>query len=104
MILSPASGESFTLGSVLIDTGGNTNRLLKVGLGSTILPAANTYSGGTIIGGGVLRVNADSALGAATGEVMIDNGATLQAGGTITSNRAFTFGTGGGKSTRTAIR
>ncbi len=95
--LSPGASETFTLGSTITNTGGNTNSLLKTGTGTAILGTASTYSGGTTVSGGVLSLNSDTALGATTGGVTIDTGATLQAGGTITSNRVFTLGSGGGK-------
>jgi autotransporter-associated beta strand protein len=95
--LSPGIGETFTLGSALTNTGGNINSLVKTGLGTTILATASSYTGGTTISGGVLRVFADSALGALAGGVTISNGSTLQAGGKVSSGRAFTLGTGGGK-------
>ena len=94
--LSPGTGETFTLGSAVTNTGGNTNSLVKTGLGTAILATANSYTGGTTISGGVLRVSGDSALGA-SGGVAISNAATWQAGGTLTSSRAITLGTGGGQ-------
>lgn len=94
--LSPGTGETFTLGSAVTNTGGNTNSLVKTGLGTAILATANSYTGGTTISGGVLRVSGDSALGA-SGGVTISDAATWQAGGTLTSSRAITLGTGGGQ-------
>ena len=77
---------------------GTTNKiaLVKAGSGTLALSGANTYSGGTTLSGGTLNVNADAALGALTGGVAMSNGATLQTGASVTSNRAFTLGTGGG--------
>ena len=96
--LSPGSGESFSLGSVVSNTGGNINRVLKTGAGTAALTAANTYTGGTTISGGVLNVGADAALGAAGGAVTISGGATLQAASTVTTSaRTLTLGSGGGK-------
>ena len=93
--LSPGTGEFFTYGSALIDTGGNTNRLVKTGSGTTILATAGSYTGGTTISGGVLRVNSDATLGSGGG-VTIENAATLQAGALLATGRAITLGTGGG--------
>ena len=95
--LSPGAGEIFTFGSVLANSGGNTNRLVKTGFGTAILSVASSYTGGTTLTGGVLSVSADSALGAGVGGVTISNGSVLQAGGQVTSSRIFTLGTGGGK-------
>ena len=94
--LSPGTGESFTLGTALTNTGGNINSLVKTGSGTAILTTASSNTGGTTISGGVLRVSGDTALGA-SGGVTINTGATLQAGGTLMSSRVFTLGTGGGK-------
>jgi autotransporter-associated beta strand protein len=61
------------------------------------LTAANSYSGGTTIDAGTLKVSADSALGAAAGAVVINNNAVLQAGGTVSiTARTITLGAGGG--------
>lgn len=47
--------------------------------GTLALTGANTYSGGTILGGGTLSINADTALGASSGALSITAAATLQA-------------------------
>ena len=44
--LSAGTGGSFTLGSAITDTGGNTNSVIKTGDGLTTLGAANTFTGG----------------------------------------------------------
>ena len=43
--LSPGTGESFTLGSAITDTGGNVNSLIKNGLGATILSSSHSFTG-----------------------------------------------------------
>jgi autotransporter-associated beta strand protein len=70
--------------------------LTKNGPSTLVLAGANSYSGGTFIYGGVLRVNESAGLGAAAGSLTIDNGATLQAGSSFLSNRPITIGLGGG--------
>ena len=61
-------------------------------LGSQTLAGANTYAGGTTIqGGGLLNINADTALGSTSSTLTFANG-TLQAGnGGITLNSARTI-------------
>lgn len=83
-------------GGIISDGIANKIALVKAGSGTLALSGANTYSGGTTLSGGTLNVNADAALGALTGGVAMSNGATLQTGASVTSNRAFTLGTGGG--------
>ena len=74
--LSPGTGESFTLGSAITDTGGNTNSVIKTGDGLTTLGAANTFTGGTTVSGGVLEAAGSNALGGTSG-VIINTGGTL---------------------------
>lgn len=78
--LSPGTGEGFTLGSALTDTGGNVNSVLKTGQGTTTLSGTHTYSGTTTVGQGTLLVD-----GATTGSglVSVGGGATLGGSGTI---------------------
>jgi autotransporter-associated beta strand protein len=91
-----ATTPAFSFAGVLSD--GATNKLLlaKSGNGTLTLTGANTYSGGTSVGGGILNVTTDGALGSLSGAVTIANGATLQAGGSFNTNRAITLGVGGG--------
>ena len=50
------------------------SQLVKSDLGTLILTGANSYTGGTAINGGVLRIASDANLGAATGELSFDGG------------------------------
>ncbi|MCP5543134.1 MAG: autotransporter-associated beta strand repeat-containing protein [Akkermansiaceae bacterium] len=60
--LSPGTGESFSLGSVIADSGGNINSVLKTGAGTTTLSGVNTYTGATIIGDGTLALDASGSI------------------------------------------
>ena len=82
-----------TIGNVISGTG----MLAKGGAGTLVLTGANTYSGGTLIAGGVLAISEDANLGDASGGVTLDGG-TLQLAGSanITATRAFTVGGSGG--------
>ena len=94
--LSPGSGEAFTLGKALADTGGNVNSVVKTGLGTTILAVANTYTGGTTISGGVLGVGNRNALGT-TGTISFSGG-TLQFSAANTTDYSARFSTASSQS------
>ncbi|HEY0103780.1 MAG TPA: autotransporter domain-containing protein, partial [Brevundimonas sp.] len=72
-----------------------TGTLVKRDLGTLFLSGTNSYSGGTVIREGVLRVASDGALGAAAGGVTLDGG-VLRYEAAASSARAFTIGAGGG--------
>ena len=58
---------NITLGSAAIgDNGAGASALTKTGAGALTLAGANTYSGGTILNGGTLNINNNSALGSGT--------------------------------------
>ena len=77
--LSSASG-SFTLGSVLTNTGGNTNSVVKTGVGTTTLTGTNTYTGTTTLSQGTLLVNGSLT---GSGTVSVAGLATLGGTGSI---------------------
>lgn len=78
--LSPGTGESFTLGSAITDTG-NINSVIKTGDGTTTLVAANAYTGTTAVNQGTLVINGDQA--AAIGSVTIGSLGKLSGTGTV---------------------
>jgi uncharacterized repeat protein (TIGR01451 family) len=57
--------------------------LTKTGTGTATLPAANTYSGGTTINAGTLRVSNTTGSGTGTGPVTIGTGGVLRGAGSI---------------------
>jgi autotransporter-associated beta strand protein/T5SS/PEP-CTERM-associated repeat protein len=83
--------DTFAFGGVISGTGS----FAQIGPGTTILTAANTYSGGTVINSGMLAVAADANLGAATGGLSFGGG-TLQFLSGFTTNRVVTLNAGGG--------
>lgn len=93
-----AAGSSFgaTIDSVLAGTGG----LLQTDLGTLVLTAANTYTGGTEVAGGTLRGNTVSLRGpvnlGANGTVQFDQNSAGAFAGTLS-------GTGTLRSTGTGI-
>lgn len=56
----------------------------QAGSGSTILTAANTYSGGTTLNNGTLEVNNATGSGTGSGDVIVNAGSTLAGTGSIT--------------------
>jgi fibronectin-binding autotransporter adhesin len=91
-----ASAFGVQAGTVSAALGG-AGALTKSGGGIVTLSAANTYSGGTSLNAGTLKVSADNNLGAATGGLTF-NGGTLQLGASfdLSSSRAITLNSGGG--------
>ena len=65
-----------------------TTQLVKSDLGTLVLGGANTYTGGTAVSGGTLRIGSDDNLGDTAGSVTLDGG-TLETTQDITTNRAF---------------
>jgi fibronectin-binding autotransporter adhesin len=77
------------------NTIGGNGTLAKLGAGTLTLSGPNTYSGGTSLLNGTLRVGADNNLGGApdtTGALFIDNGATLQTIGSFATTRSINIG------------
>ena len=71
------SGLSYTINSTIADNGGNVGTLNVTGPGTLQLFATNSYSGGSVLSGGVTQINTDASLGNSSGSVTI-NAATLQ--------------------------
>ena len=88
-----AAGAAITA-TIKSELTGST-QLVKSDLGTLILAAANTYTGGTAINGGTLQISADDNLGQAAGDVTFDGG-TLATTTTMTTSRNLIFdGIGG---------
>ncbi|MFL9998905.1 autotransporter outer membrane beta-barrel domain-containing protein [Paraburkholderia sediminicola] len=85
------AGDTATIDSVL----GGATQLVKDDLGTLVLTAANTYTGGTLINGGTLQISADSNLGQAAGTLSF-NGGTLATTASFSTARAITLDAGGG--------
>jgi len=97
-----SAAGSFTYSNVLANPDGGTRTLglTKVGSGSLVLAAANTYTGGTTIEEGSLVMGDAGALGSVAGALVINGGALDLAGHSlaVTSLR----GTGGAVTTSVA--
>ncbi|MGH8047875.1 MAG: beta strand repeat-containing protein, partial [Chthoniobacterales bacterium] len=76
-----------TFGGVMEDGGAAALALVKTGVGTlTLTGGSNTFSGGTIISAGALRVNNDSGNALGSGTVIVAPTGTLGGIGTITSS------------------
>ena len=74
--------------------------LTKIGIGTLTLTGANTYSGGTNFDSGFIAVDANSALGAATGPLTFNGGGLqLLSSFNLSPGRVITLQSGGGTMT-----
>jgi autotransporter-associated beta strand protein len=89
---SPATGESFTYGSLLVDPGGgNIGSLQKSGGGTTSLTGNHTFTGQTVVNGGTLGLGAGGQL-SGTSQITINAGGTLLFSGAGGSNNRVNDG------------
>ena len=101
---TPGSGVTQTISNVIADqtgsggTGGNAGSysLAKSGAGTLVLSAANTFTGGTTVTGGLVNFAAANNLG--SGSVTLNGGGLQWATGTTTdiSGQLAALGAGGG--------
>ena len=77
------AGMTATINAPLAGTGG----LQKTDLGTLVLDGTNTYTGGTTVSAGTLRISSDANLGATSGGLTIGDG-TLQTTASMTSARS----------------
>ena len=78
------TGSGLSTFGGLISNGGGTMALSKIDSGTWALTGANTYSGGTTVSAGILKVGSATALGA--GGVTVGSGAALDLNGATMSN------------------
>ncbi|WP_342711424.1 autotransporter domain-containing protein [Bradyrhizobium sp. B124] len=103
LTFSPAAGQNQTVSDIISDqtgsggTGVNAGSwsLAKTGLGTLTLTAANTYSGGTTVSGGLVNFNAANNFG--SGNVTLNGGGLQWASGNTAdiSGRLNAIGSGG---------
>jgi autotransporter-associated beta strand protein len=84
LTLNNSSNYSYT-GVIQDGSGSAALSLTKIGAGTQALTGTNTYTGGTLISGGILAISKDAALGASSGLLTIGNG-KLEATASIASN------------------
>ncbi|MER9104896.1 autotransporter domain-containing protein [Mesorhizobium sp. M0848] len=88
------SANNFTVSQALTGQGG----LTKLGAGTLTLTGINTYSGGTVVNGGTLRIGGDWALGDVSGALTLNGGALQVTGSPLnfTLERQVILGANGG--------
>ena len=84
------AGFTATVNSALTGTA----QLVKTDAGTLVLGGTNSYTGGTQIVVGALRISNDANLGAASGDVTLDGG-TLETTANLASARGFVVSGGG---------
>jgi fibronectin-binding autotransporter adhesin len=77
---------------------GGAAQLVKSDAGTLVLGGTNSYTGGTLIAGGTIRIASDANLGAADGDVTLDGGA-LETSADITSARGIVVASEGAVAT-----
>ena len=91
LLINQADNETY---SGLVE---GTGVLTKIGIGTLTLTGANTYSGGTNFDSGFIAVDANSALGAATGPLTFNGGGLqLLSSFNLSPGRVITLQSGGG--------
>jgi autotransporter-associated beta strand protein len=98
-IFDVSAGQTVTYNGVIAD-GASAGTLEKADAGTLILTAANTYTGGTTVAGGVLQTAGLGTLGASSGSVIVSGGtldlgatAQMQNGGVTLASGAIQNGT-----------
>ncbi|HET6523561.1 autotransporter-associated beta strand repeat-containing protein [Sphingopyxis sp.] len=81
---APGAGFTATIGAALI----GSTELVKADLGTLVLTGTNSYTGGTQIDAGTLRISSDANLGDAAGALSL-NGGILNTTADIASGRAI---------------
>lgn len=91
--LTATNGATFTVNAPIQVTGGASGALVKSGLGTVVLAAANLYDGVTYVNQGVLRLAHSNAAGSAVGGIVVNgqSGGKLEVTGGITVADAITI-------------
>ncbi|WP_144277149.1 autotransporter-associated beta strand repeat-containing protein, partial [Chlorobium sp. KB01] len=101
LTIGDVSNTSSTYAGAISGTGGI---LTKAGTGTLTLSGANSYTGATNIGAGVLRAAHNTALGTTAGGTTVSTGAALELAGGITIAAEALSLTGTGVATGGALR
>ena len=87
LVINSGGADFNTLSGVTVQDSGaisGIGSLVKSGDGTLVVSGANTFSGGTLIDGGVVQIDTGSSLG--TGTILL-NGGTLQTTATLNNNQ-----------------
>ena len=88
LTLQGANTGANTIAGKIADGTGSVISVTKAGTGIWTLSGVNSYTGGTVVSGGTLSINADSALGGTAGGITVTANSTLN--GTV--NNSITLG------------
>ena len=99
---APGAGQTMSIGDTITDqtgsggTGANagSGALVKSGAGTLLLAGVNSYTGGTRMEGGTLRIGSANSLG--SGALTFAGGTLELAADTVTLNHALSFEAAGG--------
>jgi len=97
--LTAGGDNSNTTFSGSIQDGSGSVSLFKAGTGMLTLSGSSGFGGGTTVNSGTLGVAGDSALGAVTGAVTLNDGGTVQTAGTFDFDANRNFVVSGGTAT-----
>jgi fibronectin-binding autotransporter adhesin len=97
LVLDSNGGSIDTAGSTTTLSGliSGVGALTKISTGTLVLTGANTYSGGTVVRGGVLAVYNEGNLGDAYGTITLDGGILQTRGDLLDIRNVFLGGSGG---------
>lgn len=87
VVAIPVASSTLTIGSVIRDNGSDAAPLTKVGQGSLVLTADNTYTGTTFVNAGTLSLGSNTPSGSVAGDLVVAGNVTVDRSGDLTYTR-----------------
>jgi hypothetical protein len=99
LVLTPAAGETVTIGDVIADQAGSdggpgNGSLFVAGAGTALLTAVNSFTGGANLVSGTLEIGAGGSAGGADSGIFFDGAATLRTDSGVLANPIYSFAPG----------